>query len=85
MPQQWQASLSVCSTSVLEGKAKGFLTFFMTQIKSISLCSLELKSGGWPYVNMLGMQKTKPMGVGGIGMLSTANYVARRYGVRSAM
>ena len=31
------------------------------------------------------LQKSKPMGVGGLGMLSTANYVARRYGIRSAM
>lgn len=31
------------------------------------------------------LQKHKPMAVGGIGMVSTANYVARRYGVRSAM
>jgi len=31
------------------------------------------------------MQKSKPMGVGGIGMLATANYVARKFGVRSAM
>jgi DNA polymerase kappa len=29
--------------------------------------------------------KTLAMAVGGIGMISTANYVARRYGVRSAM
>ena len=29
--------------------------------------------------------RTVPMAVGGIGMISTANYVARRYGVRSAM
>ena len=29
--------------------------------------------------------KDKPVAVGGIGMLSTANYVARSYGVRSAM
>eukprot|EP00127_Corallochytrium_limacisporum_P004532 Clim_evm2s167 gene=Clim_evmTU2s167 len=29
--------------------------------------------------------KTKPMAVGGTGMLTTANYVARKYGVRSAM
>ncbi|KAK9819455.1 hypothetical protein WJX74_007636 [Apatococcus lobatus] len=29
--------------------------------------------------------KTQPMAVGGIGMISTANYVARKYGVRSAM
>ncbi|KAL6771591.1 POLK1 [Auxenochlorella protothecoides x Auxenochlorella symbiontica] len=29
--------------------------------------------------------KAKPFAVGGIGMISTANYVARRYGVRSAM
>ena len=29
--------------------------------------------------------KDKPVAVGGIGMLSTANYVARKYGVRSAM
>lgn len=29
--------------------------------------------------------KDKPVAVGGIGMLSTANYVARGYGVRSAM
>jgi hypothetical protein len=27
----------------------------------------------------------KPFAIGGIGMISTANYVARRYGVRSAM
>ena len=27
----------------------------------------------------------KPVAVGGIGMISTANYVARRWGVRSAM
>lgn len=31
------------------------------------------------------MQKDKPMAVGGIGMISTANYVARKFGVRSAM
>ena len=31
------------------------------------------------------MQKDKPMAVGGLGMISTANYVARKYGVRSAM
>ncbi len=30
-------------------------------------------------------QKTVPMAVGGMGMISTANYVARKYGVRSAM
>lgn len=29
--------------------------------------------------------KDKPVAVGGIGMISTANYVARRWGVRSAM
>ncbi len=29
--------------------------------------------------------KDKPVAVGGIGMISTANYVARKYGVRSAM
>eukprot|EP00884_Botryococcus_braunii_P018752 jgi/Botrbrau1/5560/Bobra.0023s0043.1 len=29
--------------------------------------------------------KCKPMAVGGIGMISTANYVARKFGVRSAM
>ena len=29
--------------------------------------------------------KGKPVAVGGIGMLSTANYEARKYGVRSAM
>ncbi|KAI8914753.1 polymerase-like protein, kappa [Powellomyces hirtus] len=29
--------------------------------------------------------KEKPMAVGGIGMLCTANYVARSYGIRSAM
>jgi DNA polymerase kappa len=34
---------------------------------------------------VMSMQKHKPMAVGGIGMVSTANYVARRYGVRSAM
>lgn len=28
---------------------------------------------------------SKPMAVGGMSMISTANYVARRYGVRSAM
>ena len=33
----------------------------------------------------ISLQKTKPMGVGGMGMLSTANYVARKYGIRSAM
>ena len=27
----------------------------------------------------------KPVGVGGMSMLSTANYEARKYGVRSAM
>jgi len=27
----------------------------------------------------------KPVAVGGLSMLSTANYVARKYGVRSAM
>ena len=27
----------------------------------------------------------KPVAVGGVGMISTANYVARRWGVRSAM
>uniref|UniRef100_H2ZFN6 DNA polymerase kappa n=1 Tax=Ciona savignyi TaxID=51511 RepID=H2ZFN6_CIOSA len=29
--------------------------------------------------------KTKPMAVGGMDMLSTSNYVARKYGVRAAM
>lgn len=29
--------------------------------------------------------KNKPMAVGGMGMLSTSNYVARKYGVRAAM
>ncbi|CAD7946980.1 unnamed protein product, partial [Amoebophrya sp. A25] len=29
--------------------------------------------------------RDKPVAVGGIGMISTSNYVARRYGVRSAM
>jgi DNA polymerase kappa len=29
--------------------------------------------------------KDLPVAVGGIGMISTANYVARKYGVRSAM
>lgn len=29
--------------------------------------------------------KTKPMAVGSIGMLTTANYIARQYGVRAAM
>ncbi len=31
------------------------------------------------------VQKNVPMAVGGIGMISTANYVARKFGVRSAM
>lgn len=31
------------------------------------------------------MQKSKPMAVGGIGMCCTANYAARKFGVRSAM
>lgn len=31
------------------------------------------------------LQKDKPFAVGGIGMITTANYMARRYGVRSAM
>ena len=30
-------------------------------------------------------QKSKPMAVGGIGMCCTANYAARKFGVRSAM
>jgi nucleotidyltransferase/DNA polymerase involved in DNA repair len=29
--------------------------------------------------------KDKPMAVGGMGMICTANYVARKFGVRSAM
>jgi DNA polymerase kappa len=29
--------------------------------------------------------KDQPVGVGGLDMLSTANYVARKYGIRSAM
>jgi nucleotidyltransferase/DNA polymerase involved in DNA repair len=29
--------------------------------------------------------KDKPVAVGGMSMISTANYVARQYGVRSAM
>ncbi len=29
--------------------------------------------------------KDQPVAVGGMGMISTANYVARQYGVRSAM
>lgn len=30
-------------------------------------------------------QKTKPMAVGGIGMVCTANYNARKFGIRAAM
>lgn len=29
--------------------------------------------------------RDKPCAVGGMSMLSTANYVARKYGIRSAM
>lgn len=31
------------------------------------------------------LQKSVPMAVGGLGMITTANYAARRFGVRSAM
>ena len=31
------------------------------------------------------LQKTKPMAVGGIGMVCTANYNARKFGIRAAM
>ena len=31
------------------------------------------------------VQKTKPMAVGGIGMVCTANYNARKFGIRAAM
>lgn len=36
-------------------------------------------------VHAAGVQKRLPVAVGGMGMISTANYVARRFGVRSAM
>ena len=29
--------------------------------------------------------KDKPVAIGGMGMISTSNYVARKYGIRSAM
>lgn len=38
-----------------------------------------------PYPPAQSLQRNKPFAVGGIGMISTANYVARRFGVRSAM
>ena len=34
---------------------------------------------------MMVVQKTKPMAVGGIGMVCTANYNARKFGIRAAM
>lgn len=36
-----------------------------------------------PFLSCL--QKGKPFAVGGIGMISTASYPARKFGVRSAM
>ena len=48
-------------------------------MRNSSLCSNMLSWSGAV------MQKDKPMAVGGLGMISTANYVARKYGVRSAM
>ena len=45
-------------------------------VQDDSLCSNQVRAA---------LQKDKPMAVGGLGMISTANYVARKYGVRSAM
>jgi nucleotidyltransferase/DNA polymerase involved in DNA repair len=36
-------------------------------------------------VTSIAVQKTLPMAVGSVGMITTANYVARKFGVRSAM
>ena len=36
-------------------------------------------------INLLKPSRDKPMAVGGMGMLSTSNYAARKFGVRAAM
>ena len=36
-------------------------------------------------INLLKPFRDKPMAVGGMGMLSTSNYAARKFGVRAAM
>ena len=36
-------------------------------------------------MNNLFKYRDKPMAVGGMGMLSTSNYAARKFGVRAAM
>ena len=36
-------------------------------------------------INLIKISRDKPMAVGGMGMLSTSNYAARKFGVRAAM
>ena len=36
-------------------------------------------------ITLLKLFRDKPMAVGGMGMLSTSNYAARKFGVRAAM
>ena len=36
-------------------------------------------------ITLIKLSRDKPMAVGGMGMLSTSNYAARKFGVRAAM
>lgn len=51
---------------------------------SLCCCAVYTACGSVEERDQPGL-KDKPMAVGGIGMICTANYVARTYGVRSAM
>ena len=37
------------------------------------------------WIKSISWIRDKPMAVGGMGMLSTSNYAARKFGVRAAM
>ena len=59
------------------------------QLCPVALCMHAHFPGLLPLsydaVHICIVQKSKPMAVGGVGMITTANYAARKYGVRSAM